>query len=557
MWRILALAIHNANAATFMRPSPQVSQSNRVPAPVFGIDARTVLSSGDPMFCIYSFNLLPSEYGLRVRRGYREWQIDIDNGNPLGVGTIIPFGGLDEDATDDRLFAVTNEGIWDVTAEEGTPILKIDFTNPVNGGNTTAAAGHGVYAHYTTDAAIELLYYADSMNGLFQYSQATDLWIRATGIVGPDVAQIDFVMAHKKQLWMIERSKSYAWYLPEASITGDASQFFFGTKFNHGSNLAGCFTWTIDGGAGIDDFFVAVSRAGDVLIYKGSDPSSADTWQSTGQYFIGAIPTGSRFASESGGNLNLLSIFGLTAMDEIVRGVDGKNIRANTESLKIAAIIRRAMIDYRNEYGWDVKVIPSQGSLLISQPATLDGVYLQYAMNTTTTGWGMWRGVPMTAFDEWNGKVYFGDKTSRVCVMDVGVDDMPIDPQIGDSGQPISFSLLTTFQDYGQPTIFKRIKYIRPDFVSKLEPQFSVKARFDYDLEEVLNISMDPATGSSLWDYGTWDQSLWGGNTMTGWHEVRGSFGMGRMVAIAMSGKSRDETTFVSWDVVWDSGSPL
>jgi hypothetical protein len=261
-----------------MRGGQQVSKSFVVPAPIEGIDVSKGLAGGNLANCLYSYNLTAAEYGLRVRNGYREWAINLDNGSGLGVKTILPFGGEDTDLSDDRLFAVTNEGIWDVTTYAAAPTLALDFLAPGNGGDITDEAGYGVYTHYVTLAGAKLMYYADSRNGLFQYSAATGLWVRATTITGPDLEKVNFVMTHKRQLWMIEQDSSSAWYLEEASVSGAADEFFFGSKFIHGGNLAGLFSWTIDGGIGVDDYFVAVSRAGDVLPYQGTDPSSVDTW---------------------------------------------------------------------------------------------------------------------------------------------------------------------------------------------------------------------------------------------------------------------------------------
>jgi len=527
-----------------------VTMANRVPAPVGGIDARTILSAGDPMFCIYAFNLLPSEYGMTVRKGYREWVIDLDNGNPLGVGTIIPYGGLDDDSTNDRLFAVTNEGIWDVTTPAVPPVLVLDFLDPGNGGITTAAAGKGVYAPYRTDAmppADAVLFYADSENGLFTYREDTDTWARTTGITGPVIEDVVFVMSHKEQLWLVEKDQSKAWYLPAGQVGGVADEQFFGSNYKHGGDTAGLFSWTIDGGAGVDDYLVVVSRSGDVLVWQGNDPSNVDDWFLQGQYFIGAIPTGNRFATENGGNLNLLSIYGLTAMDEIIRGVDGKNINAQTESAKIAVVIRQAMERYRDNDGWDVKLLPAQGTILISQPVQDDGVYLQYALNTVTSGWGIWRDVPIEAFDEWNGNVYLGTLDNRIMVMDVNVDNALITPVASPNGLPINFSVLTSFQDYGQPAQFKRGKYIRPDFLSDQQPSFTANFRYDYDLSEILNTDSNPLTVGSFWDFGLWNSAIWNGDRLTGFNRISGGWGLGRAVAIAMSGKSITRTTLVAW----------
>ena len=119
------------------RSQKRTHDVQRYPAPLGGVDLRKAIGSDDPSTCVYTYNLVPYEYGMRIRQGYREWQIGLDTGagNALGVSSVIPYYGAT--TATDKLFVATNEGIWDVTAEGGTPVLKVAF--PV----TTAAAGSG------------------------------------------------------------------------------------------------------------------------------------------------------------------------------------------------------------------------------------------------------------------------------------------------------------------------------------------------------------------------------------------------------------------------------
>tara|TARA_R110000803_G_C11989465_1_gene321786 strand:+ start:8476 stop:10131 length:1656 start_codon:yes stop_codon:yes gene_type:complete len=551
------VAIHSRRQA--VKRTPPVAKANTVIAPIGGIDATTILSSGDPLFSIYSINLLPAEFGLQVRKGYREWQINLDNGAGISVNTMIPFGGLDDDATDDRLFAVTNEGIWDVTIAEAAPSLEVTFADQ------TAEAGYGVFVHTTTIAQEELVFYADSKNGLHQYSAGTGLWtipaITGTGAPSPAedlvIGNVNFITSHNGRLWLIEENKSKAWYLAVDAVAGAADEFFFGPKMPHGGNLAGLFPWTIDSGTGIDDYLVAVGRAGDILPYRGTDPGSADGWELSGKWFIGAIPKGPKIATQDGGDLNILSAYGLTSMNELVVGTDGKNAAAADETKKISLLIKNAMEQSRTDDGWDVSMVKGVSSMIITQPQLDNGNYVQFVRHTTTQGWGLWRQVPISGFDEWQGKVYFGTKDLRIAVMDVPVDNLLITPTAPINGDSIDFSILTSYQDFGEPGLHKRGKYARPYFLSISAPASTTKFRYDYDLREVLNVGADPATTGSEWDVGMWDDALWGTSELTAKAPVSGGAGMGRNMALSMSGASRVETTLISWDVVWDSGAPL
>ena len=551
------MSIHNLRKGQVSRPAKHNLNTAKVESPIKGIDARVALTQGSPLYCIYTYNILPYEYGMYVRKGFREYQIAVDDGSGAGVHTLIPFGGIEEQGIEDKLFAVTNEGIWDVTLAAAAPILKLTFADQQNN------AGYGVYTHYVDDSETDLLMYADNFNGLFTYEASTGTWAQATGILGPVIENIRWVISHKQRLWLVEENSTKAWYLPIGSKSGQATEFFFGSKFAHGGNLEGLFNWTIDGGAGVDDLLVAVSRSGDVLPYKGQDPSAAETWDLVGSYFIGQVPKGPFFGTEHGGELMLLSTYGLTSMNDLLKGVDSADLGALDQAQgsvagAITGPLRNRMQATIDQYGWQVRLAPSAGALIITAPAIGSGAQIQYVYNIATRGWGLWRGVPMNSLDEFEGAVVFGTADNRVMRMDVTADNVLITPPAeGINGDPIEFSTLTAYQSFGADALYKRVHLIRADFVADGQPEYITQARYDYDIAEAMLPTGEPLTGQNFWDEGTWDLAIWasaGNEAFTG---LQGAWGSGRYIAVAIQGKTREETRLIGFDVLYDTGGPL
>jgi len=544
---------------TANRPQALSSNMERYPAPYNGIDARIALATGDSTHCIYAFNMVPSEYGMRLRKGYREYQIDIGGQFSFGVRTIIPFDAVDQDVLSNKLFVTTNEGIFDVTGAGGTPSQVLAFSD-IN----SPGSGYGIYVHFTGQDEKDVMFYADSVNGLFEYDVDGDSWAQATGITGPDVTNIRFICVHKNRIWLIEEDTNYAWYLPTFQLAGTAEQFYFGSKFENGGNLAGLYSWSIDGGAGNDDFLVAVSRAGDVLVYGGNNPDDVDDWVLRGSYYIGEVPIGPSFGSVHGGDLYLLSIYGLNSMGDLLQGVNSAALFNSSDttspSAKISEVIKTKLARTVSEYGWSIRRTPSESALLIRAPEEPGRDVIQYFYKITKAAWGYWRDVPMIGFDTWNGSVVFGTEDNRVCLMDVSADNIllspPPQPEI--NGDPIVFAVLTSYWDLNTPGLYKRVKWIRPDFVSNAPPSVATAARYDYDLNENV-FPVNPAqsgTSAGLWDVGLWDQALWGSGFGQNFAPILGSWGMGRYVAVSMRGETREETFFIGWDVLFDSGGP-
>jgi hypothetical protein len=542
------------------RSKRQTANLARFQCPYAGIDDRISLSVGDPTHCIYTYNLVPSDQGMRVRNGFREWEIGIEDtpGISIGVRTIIPFDSVESGSSQDKLFVATNEGIWDVTDYAVAPTLTYTFTDQ------GVDAGHGNYVHYTGIGGQDLLFYADSVNGLFTYDSGTNLWSEAAGFSGVDTSIVNFIAVHKNRIWLLEQNSASGWYLDVDAITGPATQFNFGSKYISGGSAAGLFSWTLDGGAGIDDFLVSVSRSGDVLVYSGNDPSDVNNWRLAGSFSIGKVPKGTSFGSIQGSDLYLLSVYGLTSMGDLLKGVDSSvlyNSSSTTSpSARIANIIKAKLSATIDDYGWAVKVVPTENGLLISSPISPSVAPIQYLYRITTAAWGLWRGVPMTAFDTWNGRVVFGTEDSRVMFMDVFVDEFTITPPSGGfNGRSIEFSTLTNYLPIDSQGLNKRVKFIRPDFVAHQLPVVSVAARYDYDLREAFLVpSTDVQIGQvATWDVASWDDAIWGDVAGRAYSRVLGGWGFGRYVAIAMVGSSREQTAFVGWDLTYDIGGPM
>ena len=543
------------------QPAPPTVQADVVPSPTRGVDARSPLGKMSLDNCVYSFNLMPAETGMLVRNGFAEWQIDIESVASSGCRTLIVFGGLTEDKSDDKLFAATDEGIWDVTVEGAAPVLKVAFVSTAND------AGHGVFTHYTDQAGAIFILYADFENGLYIYTQSTDTWAVANpanytgGIVTTDVV---FVVVHKQRLWLIEKNAAQAYYLPVASMQGAGTKFYFGTKFPHGGSLAALIDWSVDGGIGVDDYLIAVSTTGDVIPYQGADPSVAEGaglagWGSRGTYFVGKVPVGRKFFSEYAGEMYVLSSFGLISMSDLLRGVDVKDIAKNSMAFPIANVLRNALRLTSNELGWQPLFLPSQGQLVITAPqVAISGNYIQYNMNLATEGWGFWRGVPITCIAEWEGVTYFGSSTSKVYSMDASRDYVLLDTAANlAEGSRIEYSILTAFSTGNEPGSYKIAQIVRPDFVAATLPTYQVKVVYDYDTREmsapVLN---DNTQGWGNWDVALWDVNTWHGE-LHGFSGVSGVNGMGRAMAIAMRGESSDPTRLISWDIMWTTGGML
>jgi hypothetical protein len=528
-----------------IRPNAQTSKCVEIPAPMSGINALDPLVSMQPSDSVFQYNLIPSQYGTKVRTGYTNWATSVGTG---GVNTVLPYNGTIP--ANDRLFVAGRNGIFDVSSSGAVnPAAAITF------GTITASSGFGNGVAFATLAG-HYLAYADEANGYYTYTEGTG-WLKVTlGGGGTQVSGFDpstFVQAcsFKQRLWFVLRDSATAVYLPTGAVYGAATQFNFGDKFRHGGFLVGLYNWTLDGGNGIDDYLVAVGSAGDVIIYQGTDPSVATSFSIVGQWYIGPPPSGRRIAGSFGGDLYLLSSYGLLPLSKLIAGILIDD-QAAYLSRKISPLVNQQMSQARTQTGWEVKLVPSENLLLVSVPQQGSNPFIQFAQSLNTQGWAIYRDIPYLTGDAWNGQFYIGTADGRVLFHTGSVDTT-----LAGVSTAINWSALSSYQEYGETGRFHRVQFIRPVFLSASIPSFEVEARYDYDLSEVLQPPVaGGATAGSQWDVSKWDQALWSGGSVSE-SFVRGGNGLGRAMAIGINGSSTQATTLVRYDNIGDTGGYL
>lgn len=533
--------------ARLLPRSPQTTDVVPVPAPQGGVNRVTGLAEMPPNDAIFMYNLIPSEFGTKVRTGYAEWATGVGTGN---VKTIVPFSGAT--SANDKLYAMAASGIYDITTSVASPAVKLAFAT------VDSNSGLGVWANFVNDTATYFALYTDESNGYYTYTSATDTWAKiamgagATQIAGVDPALFCFVTIFKQRVWFIEKGTGNAWYLATNAIYGTATKFNFGNKFKHGGTLVALYNWTVDGGEGIDDYLVAISSGGDVIVYKGTDPSTATDWFQHGSWFIGPPPSGRRIAGSFAGELYLLSVYGILPMSKLMSGTLVQLEEVNL-SKKISPLVNTALATTRTSQGWEIRLLPTENLILVGSPKQTGLDYIQYAYSLNTPGWSLYRGLPYFTGDSWHGAFYFSDETGRVLKHTGTQDNVNL---AATSFTAIDWSMMMSYQGYQNAGVFKRIQFIRPIFLAGAAPEYVVEARYDYNLNEVFGASSPSSGSGALWDAAVWDLSLWSGDYIV-LDSVRGGSGMGRVLSIALNGRSNAPTILLKFDLMYDSGSAL
>lgn len=546
----------------FARPKPSVAMPaplrsqafSRLPS-IGGVNALDPLMGMPEQDCIYTFNLMPVEIGMRLRKGYLEWS----KGTGIGdIRTVVPYES--PNPGEDRLWAVTENGIYDASTQNNAT-MELNQVQSFSVQNDSA--GFGVSAEWVADNLDRYLFYADEANGIWQYTEDPDTWARPTGwTYDPDnnsagtpvpFDRVVFITVFKQRLWFILRDDIKAYYSEPAAISGDFTGFTFGAKMPRGGDLRGLYDWSLDGGDGIDDYMVAIGRGGDLLIYQGFNPGDATTWDLRGAWYIGEVPNTRKLTTEYGSEVYVLSVFGLTNLNDLLRGVAVNQLR-ESPSAKVNRYLRADVEQYKSNYGWAIENNPSDGFLQVVTPKPSSGEFLQYNQNLNTKAWGFWDNVPVVSASAWQGDYFIGGEDGTVWLYDGEYDGRTI---AGDPGEPIYFRTLSSFQALEAHSTNTLVGFLRAIGLTVGSVNINIQPIYDYAVDAQI-VSPGPATdsGVSLWDVAKWDQDVWVGGPTSANLPVS-TLGGGRVAAIALSGNASDRVQLLGWDGTYEKGGPM
>jgi len=527
------------------RPKQRVSRIATLAAPTGGIDDTNPIAGMDPHYAIEMTNIFPQNSSLRVRAGYKEWT----TGLPANAKSLLQYSS--QNSSTDKLFACTDAGMFDVTAQGVAGASVRTLTN-----------GRVDYVMFANTAA-QFMVVVNGSSENFMYDGTTyyPIVYNATpttpGQIGGMTTPQNFtqVCSHKRRLWFVEKNSTNAWYLPTDAVAGAATQFLMGSIFKLGGYLLNIFSWTRGAGNGIEDILVFQSSNGELAGYSGSDPSSATTWSLEAVFFIGA-PLGDRTFTDLGGDIALLNIYGVMSMSKIVGGTSSAGDTNDTLSKRISRTINELGQATNLQPGWELTSVPALQYLVLSVPATANAPAIQYIMNMLNGSWTTYN-LPMLTCVQFHERLYFSDTTGRVYLYgNVFQDGILLD---GSGGTPIVSGFMQAYSDFGDLGTDKHYKVVRPIFTCSVRPSYTVKANADYGPTRLASLQTPgPVTtqATNVWDNAIWDSGVWAEGQVS-FYEWVGVSGVGYSAALLLKMRTSSDTEFVACNWAFEPGTAL
>ena len=233
-------------------------------------------------------------------------------------------------------------------------------------------------------------------NGFRPWSYDGSAWTRPkfTGdLNNAKSAKVDAIWGYSNRIFMGSSEHLTIYYLGINSIAGAASAFSLQGVFNRGGGLLFGTVWSSDSGAGFEDRCVFVTTNGEIAVYVGTNPASADEWSLQGVYFAGR-PLGRYCHYALAGDIYIGTEYGLLSMNALVNSglenVRGISLTGNIEEY-LRAYVNVAPTD------WVCDILLSENMLILtcidktanSNTNLVDEVL---AMNLTTGAWTVFSG---------------------------------------------------------------------------------------------------------------------------------------------------------------------
>lgn len=402
------------------------------------------------------------------------------------VETLMPYHGP---ATGSKLFAGAGGSIWDVTA---TSYARYSTA-------TGLSSNRWQHCNFAT-AGGNFLFIVNGSDAPRYYDGSS--WTTPT-ITGTGLTASDFVTVtpHKARLWFTVKNTTDAAYMGTLSVSGTATKFPLGQLFSKGGYLVTIETWTMDGGAGPDDYCVFISSRGQAAVYAGTDPASASTFALVGVFDIGE-PIGRRCSVRYGTSPLMITQSGLLKL-QLSLAKDKAELEGTAYSARIYQAMTNAAREYGSNFGWQAISYPRGNMLVLNVPTAETTTAVQYVMNTLTGAWCSFSGWDANCFAVYNDRLYFGGNGGYVYQADIGSSDV---------GETITATGQTAYRPFGTVGKNKQFKLTKSLVRSNAtnRPQLGMSV----DFVETFNLSTLPSGSASgaEWDSFLWDVGSWGGD---------------------------------------------
>ena len=454
------------------RPAARVQHFS---APLKGLSRFAELNETDPLLASILTNWVVEEDRITVRPGYRKLG-QITPERP--ISTMIPYYG-----EPNRLAAAAGDTIYDLAGE------------PILGG---FGSDDWSWASFANLSDTDYTLMVNGTNGLWSWDGYT---FTAESITVPagetwiDPSLFDKILVHMNRVWFADNQNLAVYYLPLEQKSGDLELFPLSAIFKRGGVVRGIYTWTVDGGVGMDDALAIFTSNGEVAIYSGVDPES--DFQLVGVFRFDA-PMSKDSIINFGGDLYAMISTGFVPMTTLIRAETEQLGKSDLNVMKEFETLSKS---HRDLYGWQVMLNHHTNFAICNMP-TGNGQYQQMIRKMPGQVWVKWTDIPARCWGWLNSQTYFGSETGGIYL---GGSEY-----LNDDGAAINADVRFAWSGF-KSVSKKSFKLMRLYSITDGLPRPFMDMEVDYSNEPPTNqpeVTAGPSGGAD-WDVADWDASDW------------------------------------------------
>jgi len=461
------------------------TQAAKLPAPVLGWHTAASIAEAPAGTALVIENWFCERDALRMRRGYQEHA----TGGGMAVAPVETLVLYTSGAAE-KMFAVCDGDIYDVT-DSPTAVA------------TTVTGLTSSRCHYTQfgNTAGQWLLMVNGTNDLITYNGS------AWDTVSADLFEEDGttlltgltnIWNYKERVWFTQAGSTDLWYLPVDAITGTAEKVTCGSLLSRGGSMIAGMSWSVSDDSGKEDFLAAMSSEGEVLIFAGDDPSTAEAWDFFGSYFVGS-PLGPNCFFKVGGDVLILSQDGILPLSQAIM-LDQAVFSTSSMTKNIAPTFADLVHRYKSIAGWQMVTLPTANMAILNVPTLENATAEQIVWNTATGGLSQFTGLDACCWTLFQDEIYFGGSGGVVYKAETGAQDL-------DAG--ITAYLLPAYDDLGAPAVLKHIKLIKAIYQTNVATPPEVSIAVDYEDPSTWGTAPGVIGAVFTWDVSEWDEAVW------------------------------------------------
>ncbi len=452
-----------------------------IPPPLGGWNSRDGLAEMPPTHAVALDNWMPKTAFVEIRGGYTSHATGM-----TGTGqTLAPYNKLDGTS---QLFCTTATGVFNVTSAGA---VGASLAARTNGKHQQAMFGDGTDNWLILVNGVDkpLYYNGTTWTAVDNLSSPALTGLTSTEIIGVNV--------FKGRLFFIQKNSLSFWYLAAGAAGGALTEFDLSAECKRGGYLVAMGTQSRDGGSGQDDAAVFLTSEGEVIVYEGTNPSSASAWSKVGSFYVGR-PLGRRSVTQFGGDLVIVTENGTYPLSAALleSSIDYKAAL----SFNIETAFTTAARSYGANFGWEATIFPAQSAMIVNIPIAEGSEHEQYVMNTITKAWCRFTDWNAETFTVVNGTLYFASGTTVVKAW----------TGMSDGGANIEAYGKQAFNYFGTKGAVKKVKLFRPTLIANGSSlTFSADVDVDFADSELPAPAPYTAAAGAVWDVSLWDVGQW------------------------------------------------